>query len=762
MILGLVAVTLLVILVAVPTPKVVYPASAFLSPTPQVMQGGLPTTTTSTTETLARPDRSVILSNLIIMAQGGEVFLRALDFLAQPVEVQRKIRPDLPSYRQITRIEVSRGKVLSLREWPDVLEVAPVQMPAIGEKGTTTDIIRITVKLQDPTISPYLANAVGHAFAEVYQEKSREDARKYAKFLEASLAEAREKLNDLQTRIAQYKGKRQIVAVDAESQNALSSIAGLEQARSSAEAAVREAEAAVRNVDAQLREQPTVVRERLPGELNPTVQKLNEELAQAEAQLRLLSQRYTPEHEAYKALQGQIDALKLRIRIASANYAPAKVNEIRQELLKKRSEAMYMLATARARLSAINASLARAQAKVTNLTNAEPELASLIREHQQAENTYKLISEKLAQVRIAEKEFTRTGSIVPYDWARAAGKKMVLGPTRAAVLGYGLVLALIVGVAVAIWLDSIDTRMRNAADVEELLQLPVLGLTPQLTGRDGVLPKLTHLYPLSAMAESYRILRTNILFALRDQPFKTLMVATGRPGQGATTTICNLAIALAQIGKRVILIDADMRKPSLHKFFGVSNDIGLSTLLQGKCKLTDVLRKTDIENLVVIPGGPQPMNPSELLGSERMRELVEMLEEHCDLVLFDTPSTIVFSDGPMLASWIDAVIMVVSANQAPRGTETQTRDLLRKAKANILGVVVNRMQPDAVDSCYYYSHYYAEALPPEGPVGALGAGEEADKESEKPAGPEEPRKAIPAPETAPSSELAEEENPFPD
>lgn len=760
MILGLVAVTLLVILVAVPTPKVVYPASAFLSPTSQVMQGGVATASASANEPAARPDRSVILSNLIILAEGGEVFLRALDFLAQPVEVQRRIRPDLPSYKQITRIEVSPGRVLSLRDWPDVLEVTPVQMPMIGEKGTTTDIIRITVKLPDPNVSPYLANAVGHAFAEVFQEKSREDTRKYAKFLESSLAEARAKLEDLQARIARYKGRHRVTQVDAETQNAIQSISGLEQAKSAAEATVREAEAAVRNVDAQLREQPVVVREPLPPDLNPTVQKLKEELAEAEAQLRMLSLRYTPEHEAYKALSSHIEALKLRIQIASRDYAPARVNEIRQELLKKRSEAMYMLATARARLSAINTALARAQAKVTTLTGAEPELASLIREQQQAESTYKLIAEKLAQVRIAEKEFTRTGSIVPYDWARAAGQKMVLGPTKASVLGYGFVLALIVGIAVAIWLDSIDTRMRNAADVEKLLELPVIGLTPQLTGRDGVLPKLTHLYPLSAMAESYRILRTNVMFALRDQPFKTLMVATGRPGQGATTTICNLAIALAQIGKRIILIDADMRRPSLHRFFGLPNDLGLSTILQGKCKLTDALRKTDIENLVVIPAGPQPMNPSELLGSERMQELVGMLEEHCDLVLFDTPSTIVFSDGPMLASWIDAVIMVVSANQAPRGTETHTRDLLRKAKANIIGVVVNRMPPESVDSCYYYTHYYGEALPPETPAGALGPGEESEEESAEAASGDSKPKAIPAPEDKPDS--SDQENPFPE
>ena len=759
MILGLVAVTLLVVVVAVPKPTVVYPATTYVSPTAQVMQGGISTTTPGSSPVTV--DRDRILSNLIILAEGGEVFLRALDFLAQPVEVQAKLRPGLPSYRQITRIEVRPGKVLSLRDWPDVLEVAPVQMGSVGEKGTTTDIIRITVKLRDGFAAPYLANAVAHAFAEAYQEKSREDTRKYARFLETSLSEVQTRLRDLQRKISEYKSRHNVLGVDAETQNAISSIAGLEAARSSAEAAVRESEAAVRNVEAQLRREPTVVREPMPAELNPTVQKLKDELAQAEAQLRLNLQRYTPEHEACKALEAHIQALKLRISLEGANYAPARVNEIHSDLLKKRSEAVYMLATARAKLAAINAAIARAQSKANELTRAEPELADLMRKHAQADNSYKLIADKLAQVAIAEKEFTRTGSIVPYDWARDVGKPIVLGPTRPVLLIYGLILSLIVGVAVSVWLDSIDTRMRNAADVEKLLELPVMGLTPQLTGRDGVLPKLTHLYPLSAMAESYRILRTNVLFALRDQPFKTLMVATGRPGQGGTTTICNLAIALAQIGKRIILIDADMRRPSLHRFFGLSNEVGLSTLLQGTSKLADVLRKTDIENLVVIPGGPQPMNPSELLGSERMHELVGMLEEHCDLVLFDTPSTIVFSDGPMLASWIDAVIMVVSANQAPRGTETQTRDLLRKAKANILGVVVNRMQPDAVDSCYYYSHYYADSVPKGAHPEVLGPGKDGNGSGSAPEGSDSHPKAIPPPEGAPKS-AEQDENPFPD
>lgn len=764
MILGLVVVTGLVIYLAAPQPTVVYPASAFVSPTPQVMEGGLSTANANPALGTNPKEREVILSNLIVLARGGEVFQRALDFLAMPVSEQMAACPlptDVPR-RQITRVEFKPGKVITPADWSDTLEVSPVQLASVGgEGGTTTDILEITVKLRDGSVAPFLANAVAYAFSEVYLDKSREDLRKNAKFLQSSLDEAGAKLRDLQLRMTDYKNSHQVLQVDAETQNAIASMATLEAQRAEAQAAVSEAAAALRDANQQLAQQPLVVRNPLPGDMSPEVQKLQSELVQAEADLRVLALSKKPTHTEYIAAQKRVDLLRDKIDKAGANYAPAKLNDIHDSLLKKRSEAMSNLATARARLGAANGSIGEAQSKASNLTRSEPGLSELLREYSQADASYKMFSERLAQAQIAEKEFTKTGSIIPYDWARESRSPIILGASRKSVLVYGLVLALVLGVAIAVWLDSIDTRMRNAADVEKLLALPILGLTPALTGRDGMLPKLTHIYPLSAMAESYRILRTNILFALRDNPFKTLMVATGRPGQGGTTTICNLAIALAQIGKRIILIDADMRRPSLHKFFGVHNEVGLSNILQGSCKLTDAFQKTDIDNLIVIPGGPQPLNPSELLGSDRMREIVAMLEEHCDLVLFDTPSTVVFSDGPMLASWIDAVIMVVSANQAPRGTEAQTRDLLRRANANILGVVVNRMLHDAVDSCYYYSHYYSDSVPGNHKVDAIGSGPDGNGSEPKAAAP----KAIPAP--TPEAEEAkagakDEDNPFPD
>ncbi|MHB9037820.1 MAG: GumC family protein [Armatimonadota bacterium] len=767
---GIIAVTLLVVAIAAPKPTVVYEGTALVSPTAQVMQGGTTTASDNTNRT-ASPDRGVILSNLIILAQSYEVYQGALDFLAQSEDEQKRViadgmGPDMADkmpYKQISRIEQTPGSVLQFQDWQDTLEVSPVQNPSIGEKGTTTDIIRIIVRMPNGETAPFLANAVAQAFAKSYQEKSREDVRKYAKFLQTSKEEAKSNLQMLQRQIAEYKSGHNVLSVDSETETAVSSLASLEASQTQANSAVREAQAALRDIDAQLKVQPLVAKQSLPADMNPTVIKLQDELVQAEADLRSIAQRYQPAHDTYKSAQARIAMLKEQIRREGANYSPPTINEIHQELVKKHSDAQYQLATAGARLASATMSVAAARQKVDSLARAEPELAELMTEYTQADNTYKMLSDKYAQAVVAEKESTRTGSIVPFSWAVQATGPIVQGPSRRSLLIYGFVLALVLGIVTVVWLDSIDNRMRNAVDVEKMLELPVIGLTPKLTGRDGMLPKLTHMYPLSAMAESYKILRTNILFELRDTPFKTLMVATGRPGQGGTTTICNLAIALAQIGKRIILIDADMRRPSLHKFFDLPNEAGLSTLLQGKGNLTDAFQQTEVENLIVVTAGPQPLNPSELLGSDRMQDLVKRLEDHCDLVLFDTPSTIVFSDGPMLASWVDAVVMVVSANMVPRGTEAQTRDLLRRARANILGVVVNRLDPENIDSCHFYSHYYASSAAVH-PDTALGSGNGKKNKNALPDAVLTPAgvAASTANDIEPNVEQPDEDNPFPD
>ena len=419
---GVVAVTLLVVVIAAPNPEALYQADAYMSPTAQVMQGSASVSNDSAPAN--PPNREVILSNLTILAQAGDVYQRAMDFLALPVDQQMRLAPGLPFYKQVSRIEVRPGELLTYKDWGDVLEVAPVYNQAIGEKGTTTDIIRITVKLRDRGSAPYLSNAIGQAFAWTYQDKSREDYRNYTRFLQSSKVEAKSRLHELEDRIAAYKQEHGVMSIDAETQSAIVSLANLEATRATAAATASEAQAAINNISAQIARQPLVSRVTLPPDMNPNVKRLQDELAQAEADLRMLALRYKPAHETYKAAQTRVSALEQRIKEEGPAFAPASVNDIRQELLKKQSEAQLTLARARAELASNSASVARAQARVDNIARSQPGLAELVTDYSLAQKNYNTLSEKHAQSLVAERESTRTGSIVPYGWARAA-----VGPT---------------------------------------------------------------------------------------------------------------------------------------------------------------------------------------------------------------------------------------------------------------------------------------------------------------------------------------------
>ena len=290
------------------------------------------------------------------------------------------------------------------------------------------------------------------------------------------------------------------------------------------------------------------------------------------------------------------------------------------------------------------------------------------------------------------------------------------GPGLASLLIYGAILSLIIGIAAAVGLDYLDNSVQTIPDAEKLLGMPVSAVIPAMPpGDPRRQTRLTVSDPLSPIAESYRLLRTDLLFTAEDKPFKSLMAATAKPGQGATTTICNLAVALATVGKRVILIDADLRRPKLHAFFNVSNETGLTSLLRDECELEEALKVTDIDNLLVLPSGPLPLNPAELLASQKMRALHERLKPHTDFVLVDTPSAIAFSDSSILASYLDAVMIVVRAQETPRGSEIQLKNLLNKARANVVGVVLNGVKPQLVDSYYYHAAYYPQVSPDQRP-----------------------------------------------
>ncbi|MCG0274841.1 MAG: CpsD/CapB family tyrosine-protein kinase [Thermosediminibacteraceae bacterium] len=214
--------------------------------------------------------------------------------------------------------------------------------------------------------------------------------------------------------------------------------------------------------------------------------------------------------------------------------------------------------------------------------------------------------------------------------------------------------------------------------------------------------------PKSVVSEAFRMLRTNLQFASVDRPLKKIMVTSSVPQEGKSTVIANLAICIASAGSKVLLVDADLRRPNIYKLFLLENYKGLSNLLAENLPKDAVINKTKVENLHVITSGPVPPNPAEILGSARMKNFLDQVASEYDMVLIDAPPVNSVADASILSSLVDGVILVVEAGSTEREAAIVAKQQLEKVNARILGVVLNKVKQEKSGGYYYYYYYYGE------------------------------------------------------
>jgi succinoglycan biosynthesis transport protein ExoP len=272
-----------------------------------------------------------------------------------------------------------------------------------------------------------------------------------------------------------------------------------------------------------------------------------------------------------------------------------------------------------------------------------------------------------------------------------------------------LAVGLLLGVGVAFLAERLDDGLRGRQDLEARLGAPVLAVIPRVATwrRRRDTPVVTVTEPRAAPAEAYRTLRTSLLFAASQRDAKTLLVTSPHAGEGKTATSANLAVTLAQARKRVLLISADLRKPRIHRFFGISNDVGLTSLLIGEARPWEAVVDVGFEHLKVVPSGPVPGNPAELLGSDAMGRLLAQFREVAEFVILDSAPAMVVADALTLAPFADAALFVADAEQTSRGAVTHARNQLEQVNVKVIGAVLNNFDPArARAAAYYYSYYY--------------------------------------------------------
>src|SRR5579883_324044 len=374
--------------------------------------------------------------------------------------------------------------------------------------------------------------------------------------------------------------------------------------------------------------------------------------------------------------------------------------------------------TIKSQIAGVNRSITAANARLRSLSaRRDPDQATIAQINSltalanSLQNNLASLNTQLDNVLSSQAQSSTTLTII--DRAQVPSSPVSPDVKKNTALAFVVGLLLTVGVIVV--LEYLNDSLQSPTFIEEKLKMPVLGTISRIAAEKGSVMVANKAQDRNA--EAFKILRTNIQFMDVDKPPRSLLVTSPRQGDGKSTIVANYAVAVAQTGQRVVLIDADLRRPSLHRIFGLGSDVGLTDVLRTPELGLGVLRDSGVENLQVLFRSSIPPNPSELLGSRRMTEFMELVTANADVVIVDTPPVLVVTDAAVLANRVDGVILVLDTVNSTMRAAAHALQSLRLVGAHVLGTVVNRFEVRSSRySDYYYYHYYSAEYKPNGPA----------------------------------------------
>ncbi|MEO6182632.1 MAG: polysaccharide biosynthesis tyrosine autokinase, partial [Verrucomicrobiota bacterium] len=415
---------------------------------------------------------------------------------------------------------------------------------------------------------------------------------------------------------------------------------------------------------------------------DPQLSTFSEKLASGQQQLTALLKELTPEHLEVKKAKALVELVQSQL--------DEKIDGILRGL-KSNAE------RAKARFMEIDSQVTAKKEEVKSGADKKRAYVDAKRELENLQRVKEAINLRIASEMI-DTELPMSNIVTVTDVAKVDPNPVK--PNKPLNIGLGVIVGLIVGIGLAFFIEYLDTSVKTIDDVERALQAPVLGVIPQNVG------SLIEEGPDTPHAEAYRVLRTNILFSRKDEKLNTISVLSGGAGEGKSTTLLNLATVFAQNGSRCLVVDSDLRRPSIHKALKVSNTIGLTNYLLKQNTLEEVIQTTSLQTLDFLPSGKLPSSSMGILSSVKMKELIRELKSRYDFVFFDSPPLLGVSDASILASEMDMVLQVVQYRRYPQPMTLRAKQMIQKVGGNLVGIVLNNINMSQDENYYYYSGYY--------------------------------------------------------
>jgi capsular exopolysaccharide synthesis family protein len=643
-----------------------------------------------------KPDNSKSVN--IFEQMGGRTY--DPQFVATQFQILRKSEILYPVIQQLDLVKVYSGAGPQL---PLQTVFRLLNRDLVLQEVRNTGLIEIGVYNVDPQVAANIANTI----AVVYQNRRLEDLKKN---IDRNLSQFRDEVENQRksvveaaVEVAQVRNRDQIVDPDPENATAL--ISGGDRSTVAAEQAVNEMRTKTEELRSKLKKIETLQPEQLMEVLRTlmiqdrTVEEFMPQLQVAQAkEAEYLGKGLGENHPTIVALRETMKVYRRHL-----------------------SEALEAIRRSQAtNLTISEDTLAALEAKLEEVRKGQITEKTRGNDYTVAKTNY-LQKKKIleaAEMRYSTAVMEKGIDIDPAKiWEKAEPPIGYAKPPVKLYLTLAALIGLIVGVGLAFFIEYLDTSVKTLDDVERFLQIPVLAVIPK-----GV-PTLMKVSGDSQHAEAYRILRAQVEFNKPDRDANTFTLISGGPGEGKSTTLNNLAYTCAKGGYNVLVVDADLRRPTQHRFFDVENTFGLTDYLTGKATLDQITRTTKIDNLSFIPSGQLPSESVGILNSQRMIDMMQKVKSQYDLVFFDSPPILGVSDGAVLASEVDVTMMVVQHRRFPRAMLQRVKQAVVQVGGTLIGVVLNNVDTRQDEGYSYYNSYndyYSPAKETPKPVASNG------------------------------------------